>query len=478
MLEKLAGLDWFLVAFYMFGMVGIGLYSHRKVKGFEDHILSGRDVPTYYLAPCLLTTQIGAGSIIGFVGLSYAIGYSGGWWIIGNIFTFICLALIGAKPLRRAIKANTLPEWFKLRYDEKCRAFTAVTTLIAEIAFTAGQIVGGGLLCNVVLGWDLSTSIMVFSVVVMIYTVSGGLWAVFLTDFVQMFIMIIGLGALVIVGIKVSGGMEGVRSAVPPEYFQLIRAGELPTVIASVLYSIPAIFCSFDIIQKVMAAKTPQVARNSCFWAAGFVVIFAVLIPMIGILGRVIFGTDYANPEGLTPDLIATILPTGLKGIAIAAVLATLMSSASACLIAASSVLANDLIPKVVKFESYSDRQKKLTSMVVTGIMAILCWALAMFFESSLGSMELAWTALSCGAFIPLMFGLLWKKASSKAAFICMLAGSVTGLVWLFMGNPMGLRPVIPAYIVGILTIIIFSNIFPEEYTAQRAIDSGLTEES
>lgn len=473
-MTALSGLDWIIVLLYMVGMIGIGLIANRKVTGFEDHILSGRSVPTYYLAPCLLTTQIGAGSLVGYVGLCYSIGFAGGWWIYGNIITFICLGLIGAKPLRKAIKANTLPEWFKLRYNESSRIFTATTTLIAEVAFTAGQIVGGALLCSVVMGWDLKISILIFTIIVGIYTVLGGLWAVFLTDFIQMFVMIVGLGAVVIIGLQMNGGFTGLKEVVPESYFNFIQPGELGTTIASVLYSIPAIFCSFDIIQKVMAAKSPQVAKNSCFWASGGVIIFAICIPLIGILGYAILGPNVENPESISAMLIATILPTGLKGLGVAAILATLMSSSSACIMAASSVLTNDLFPLVSSFRTMDNKKKMRLSMIATLILSILCWLLATFMESALTNMELAWTALSCGAFIPLIFGLLWKKTSSKAAITCMFAGSITGLLWVFLDNPMGLRPVIPAYIVGIIVIVVLSLIFPDEHSEQRQKDSGL----
>ncbi len=472
----LNGIDWGVVALYMIGMVAIGFIANKRVSGFEDHILSGRNVPTYYLAPCLLTTQIGASSIIGYVALSYSIGYSGGWWIIGNIFTFIVLGAIGAKQLRRAVKANTLPEWFKIRFDEKCRIFTAVATVIAEIAFTAGQIVGGAALISLVFGCSMFTGIFVFCIVVCLYSVFGGLWAVFLTDFVQMFVMIAGLTAIVIFGLQTTGGMTNLESMVPDGFFSLIQPGEIGTVIASVLYAIPAIFCSFDIIQKVMAARTPQVARNSCFWASGLVVFFAVVIPLIGILGYAILGPNVENTDAIMATLIVQILPTGLKGVAIAAILATLMSSTDACLMAGSAVFTNDLFPKFVNMANWNDTKKKKASMLATAVIMLICFGLAVALPNALSGMELAWTALSCGAFIPMIFGLLWKKTSSTGAFTSMICGATIGLIWKFMGNPMGLRPVIPAYIVGILVIVIVSLMKPQALTEEQAKDAGLIE--
>lgn len=467
MVYTLSLLDWGVMAAYMLGMVLIGVYSSRKVHGYEDYILSGRNVPTYYLAPCLLTTQIGAGSIIGYVGLCYKVGISGGWWIYGNIVTFVALALIGAIPLREAIGAKTLPEWYKLRYNENCRVFTAITTLIAEIAFTAGQIVGGGLLLSVLLGYDVKICIFMFAVIVSLYSVIGGLWAVFLTDFVQMFIMFVGFTALIYFGLRDAGGMDGVWAAVPEGFFDLIPRGSLASTIALILYSIPSIFCAFDVIQKIMAAKSPKVARDSCYWASGGVLFFAVMVPMIGILGYVLLGPSFENPEMISVTLIRDILPGGLKGLAMAAVLATLMSSTDACVMAASSVMSNDLLPKVIDYESLSEKQKLRLSVLTTAVLAVLTWALATWFDSALGNMEIAWTALSCGAFIPLIFGLLWKRTTAQAAFASMICGCAAGLLWLFLNNPYGLRPVIPAYIVGIAVIIAVTLMGPKE--TQRA---------
>ncbi len=468
----ISAVDWIVIAAYMLGMVAIGVFSGKKLKGYEDHILSGRQVPTHYLAPGLLTTQIGAGSIIGFVGLSYSIGYSGGWWIISNIVTFIVLGLIGAKPLREAIGSKTLPEWFGNRYNDQSRLFTSVTIAIAELAFTAAQIVGGGLLFATLLGWDPKIGILVFSVINVAYTVLGGLWAVFITDFVQMFVMFAGVTALIAVGIMDTGGLTNLINVSPDGYFNLLKDGQISTVIAQILYAIPAIFCSFDIIQKIMSAKSPQVARNSCYWAALGVVFFAVTMPLIGIIGYQILGPNVDNPEMITPLLIGTILPIGLKGLAISAVLATLMSSSSACLIAASSVITNDIFKYFVNFEKYDQKRKLNINIWLTLILGVVCWAIASFYDKAMGNMELAWTALSCGAFIPLMAGLLWKKASATGAIASMLTGAVTGFVWLFNGNPLGWRPIIPAYIVGIIVIVALSLIFPSKKTQATATAS------
>lgn len=456
-------LDWMVIALYMLGMVAIGVFTGKKLKDYEDHILSGRQVPTHYLAPGLLTTQIGAGSIIGYVGLSYSIGYSGGWWIISNIVTFIVLGLIGAKPLREAIGSKTLPEWFGNRYNDKSRLFTSVTIAIAELAFTAAQIVGGGLLFSVLLGWDPKIGILVFSVINVFYTVIGGLWAVFITDFVQMFVMFAGVTALVATGLIDTGGLTKLITTSPTGYFDLIKDGQVTTVIAQVLYAIPAIFCSFDIIQKIMSAKSPQVARNSCYWAALGVVFFAITMPLIGILGYHILGPNVENPEMITPLLIGTILPIGLKGLAISAVLATLMSSSSACLIAASAVITNDIAKYFVDFNTFDEKRKLSINVWLTLVLGVICWAIATFYDKAMGNMELAWTALSCGAFIPMMAGLLWKKASATGAIASMLAGALTGLIWLFSDNPLGWRPIIPAYIVGIIVIVVVSLIFPNK---------------
>ncbi len=472
----LNGLDWIVVLLYLVSMVAIGFIANKKVSGYEDHILSGRNVPTYYLAPCLLTTQIGASSIVGYVAQCYNIGFSGGWWIIGNIFTFIILGILGAKQLRRATDAKTLPQWFEIRYDKKSRLFTAVTTVIAEVAFTAGQVVGGAALLSLVFGWSLLTSIIVFCLVVAIYSVFGGLWAVFLTDFVQMIVMIIGLSAVVFVGLQTCDGLENLHSLVPETHFNLIQTGEVGTVIASVLYAIPAIFCSFDIIQKVMAARTPDTARNSCFWASGLVIFFAITIPLIGILALAILGPNVGNTDSLLANLIIEILPTGLKGLAIAAILATLMSSTDACLMAASSVMTNDIIPLCTDFNSWAESKKRNSSMICTAVLMVICFILAVALPNALSAMELAWTALSCGAFIPMIFGLLWKKASSTGAFASMCIGSIVGLTWNFAGNPFGLRPVIPAYIVSIIIMVVFSLIKPQIMSKEQEIASGIIE--
>lgn len=463
-------LDWIIVIAYMVLMVLIGFYSKTKMSTYEDHILAGRNVPWYYLAPCLLTTQIGAGSLMGYAGQCFDLGISGAWWVYSNIIVFLAMGLLGAKKFRRAVSAKTLPELFEIRYDKKSANMVAICTCLTELAYTAGQIVGGGLLLSVVMGWDLGVSTLVFAAVVMIYSAVGGMWAVFLTDFVQMVVMYIGLGALVILGVKLAGGMSGLKAAVPASYFNLKGDNTIGGIVASILYAIPAIFCSFDIVQKVMAAKTPKDAKTGSLVASGLVIPFAIMVPLIGMLGYVILGDSLSNHEMVTCSLIAEILPTGLKGLAVAAVLSTLMSSCDACLIATSSVFVNDIVPMCRGKNAEHKEMSLKTTILVTAAIGVLSYIIGNFLPSAMTLMEYAWTLLACGAFIPLMACLFWKKSSAAGCWWSLIIGAAVGLGWTLAGNPFGLKAVIPSYIVGIIAMVAGSLVKPDAVNKAEAI--------
>jgi len=459
---NISGFDWIIIFAYLIGIILIGVFSGKKMHAYEDHILSGRNVTMKYLAPGLLTTQIGVAAIVTYVGLSYQQGISGGWWIATNVFTFIALGLIGAKQFRENVDAKTLPEWFGMRYDGKSRLFTSITTALSELAFVASQIIAGGTLFATLFGWQLWIGITVYAVVCFFYTSIGGMWAVFITDYIQMFVMFIGITAMILIGLNMAGGMEGLTAAAPDGYFDIVREGEGAATVAYILYAIPSIYCSFDVIQKLMCAKDIKTAQNSCYVAAIGVVFFAVCMPLLGVIGYVVLGPGL-SADAVTPTIISEILPMGLKGLATAAVLATLMSSSSACLMAGSSVITNDILKYFVDFEHMEDKKKLRANIIVTACCGIVIWFVAVFVSSTIVVMKVAWTLLSCGAIVPLFAGLVWKKASSAGSIASMVVGSVVGFVWGMMGNPFGWEPVIPAYIVSIIVIVAVSLMFPDK---------------
>ena len=231
------GANWIVclvVVIYLLAMLFIGWYSSTKITSNTDFMVAGRRLGPLLMAGTLAATEIGGGSSLGVVqnGMS-GYGLSAAWYIITMGIAFVILSFMA--PKFRAATVKTVPEYFRRRYGKSSGLVTAIIMLLPLIGLTAGQFIASSVILSTMLGLSYKLSVIIVAVVVTVYSIMGGLWSVTLTDFVQIFLIIIGMMAAVPFALSHAGGVEAVIQNVPKESLNLFAGYDFFGILSLVI---------------------------------------------------------------------------------------------------------------------------------------------------------------------------------------------------------------------------------------------------
>ena len=272
-----------IVVIYLLAMLFIGWYSSTKITSNTDFMVAGRRLGPFLMAGTLAATEIGGGSSLGVVenGMS-GYGLSSAWYIITMGFAFVILTFLA--PKFRAATVKTVPEYFRRRYGKSAGLITAIIMLLPLVGLTAGQFIASSVILSTMLGISYKTAVIIVAVVVTIYSVMGGLWSVTLTDFVQVFLIIIGMIIAVPFAINLAGGWDAVVANVPAETFDMF-SGYTPMGILSLTVMYVATFTvGQEAVSRYYAARDGKAAKQGSVLAAVLNFIYAFVPAVLGVI--------------------------------------------------------------------------------------------------------------------------------------------------------------------------------------------------
>jgi SSS family solute:Na+ symporter len=417
-----------IIVVYFGAVIAIGLTSLRKRWRLDEYLVAGRKYTTFFITGSLLATVIGGSATIGLAGLGFTHGLSGAWWLLAGVIGLCALGFFFAKKVR-GYGFYTLPELVTRQYDGRAGTAASVLIVLAWIGVTAGQILAAGKILGALgLGTPLLW-MLVFSAIFIGYTLTGGQYAIIRTDMLD--IIIIFVGILVTLGIVLwqTGGVGTLFSAVPADKtaFPLsdsFGAGDLIAYL--LLVGLPYVVGP-DMYARLFCAKDGQTARKAAFWAAGLLIPFAFIISIIGI-GAFYFFPDIL-PEQAFPTLVTNLLPPLAAGLLLAALVSAVMSSASATLWSAGSILSVNLIRPYQKAGS----ERKILWLSRLGMLGVGAAAivLSLALKSVISALLFAYTIYTCGVILPVILGFYKDKLklTSNAALAAIIGGGLTGLI-------------------------------------------------
>ncbi|MCK5147246.1 sodium:solute symporter family protein [bacterium] len=428
-------IDYVIFAVYFIGVLAVGFYFYRRNKNREDYYVGGRDIASSHIGLSIVATDVGGGFSVGLGGLGFVMGLSGSWLLFTGLVGAWLAAIFTVPVLKKLDQKQgyyTYPDFLRSAYGPKVAMTAAVISGIGYLGFTGAQILAGAkLAAGSVLAdvqWiDPQTLAMyVMAIIVLAYTVLGGLKAVIYTDTIQWIILLVGLTffGLPFAFSKV-GGWAGMQAALPPAFFTLTNVS-ITQIINWFVTIIPIWFVAMTLYQRVYATRSVKEARKA-FFIAGLLEypVMAFLGVALGMMARVILPD--VEPEMGMPMLLRDSLPIGVTGIVIAAYFSAIMSTADSCLIASSGNWVNDI------YERWGGRKKEasiLVSQIATLIVGVLALVLASQFRSVLELILHAYAFMVSGLLVPTVAAYFIKKRYPRAALFSMLGG---GGVTLFL---------------------------------------------
>lgn len=318
------------------------------------------------------------------------------------------------------------------------------------------QVVAAGTIMNVMFGWSTQVSMLFGGAVVLAYVVIGGMWAVTYTDIIQFLIMTVGVivicPAMAIHGV---GGVGAFVEAVPQTHWDITGIGAAK-IIAYILLYTPGFLVGQDIWQRAFTAKNPKTARRGTMMAAVYILIYAMAITVLGMC-LVIAIPDMEDPSLAFATATTTFTPTGIRGVLLAAALAAVMSTASSEIMGTATVVFNDLI-----LNGRSDISEKkgvlITRIIaiITGCAAIAC---ALWIQSVLVALDVAYAFLSGCIFIPLVFAFLMKKVSAKAGLLSLLGSFITVIAFMIKDGLSATTPIMFGILVSAVIFFVVNAI-------------------
>lgn len=430
------------VVIYMAITVGIGLYASSRVKDSTDFMVAGRSLPLYMNFACVFATWFGAETLLS---VSAKFAHQGLGHVSGDPFgASVCLMLVAfffARTFYR-MELLTIGDYYHVRYGKFVEVITSLGIAASYLGWTSAQLSALGLVINVLFPQiTLAASIMIGAGIVTIYTLFGGMWSVALTDVVQTAAIVIGLIIVAMFLSHQAGGFDVVLSAAHREgkldlfphttaSAWMIFVGEFITMS---LGSIP----QQDVFQRVTSAKDERTATIGTFAGGVFYFCFAFVPMFIAVSATVIdpsyiemFQSDNTQKlQQILPSLVMAKTPVWCQILFFGALLSAILSTASGTLLAPSSLLTENVLQPFIKH--FSDRAMLWILRGLIIVVSIVSTTLATNTQSTMYEMvESGYSVTLVVAFVPLVFGVYWKRASTQAAIFSIL---LSVPVWLGM---------------------------------------------
>jgi solute:Na+ symporter, SSS family len=448
-------LDFVVLALYFAVMIGAGYWGLRRARSADDYLVAGRRLGPFMYIGCLAAVVLGGASTIGGVALGYDYGISGMWLVFWIGMGVIALGVLMSSRLSR-LGVYTVSEMLENRYGAASRLISAIIIAAYALMIAVTSTIAIGTVFNVVLPLSSSVAILVAGGLVVAYSVAGGMWSITLTDIIQFCIMTVGIFFLLLpLSISAAGGLSGMQEALPASYFDITAIG-WQTIFTYFLLFFFGLMIGQDIWQRVFTARSPAIARWGSVAAGVYCLLYALAGALVGTAARVMLPDVQA--DNAFARIATEALPVGITGLVLAAALAAVMSTASAGLLASSTILANDVY---AGFIARGDHNKVLVSRVTTLLVGIVVLVISLIVSDVVGALTVAYDLLSGALFVPIVGALFWRRATAAGALASMAAGSVVVVIFMVLDGLFANTPIIWGMLASLVVFVVVSLLTP-----------------
>ncbi|MEY4077135.1 MAG: Sodium/pantothenate symporter [Pseudomonadota bacterium] len=447
-----------LVIAYLLVTIAIGLVAAKRVKTSADFAIAGRHLPLAMIVTTTFATWFGAETVLGIPAKFVNSGLNG---VVEDPFgAGSCLILVGLFFAGKLYRMNllTISDYYRERYGRSVEVICSIIIMVSYLGWVSAQVTALGLVFNLlsdgVISMPLGMTIGVVSVLA--YTLFGGMWSVAITDFMQMIILVVGLAVLAVYAGDQAGGADKVIAlAVSQDLFKFLPEPNMKDILFFVAAAITIMFGSIpqqDVFQRVMSANSLNAATKGPIIGGICYILFA-FVPMFLVVSALIIMPEQAaqliqeDPQKVLPTLVMTQMPFVMQVLFFGALLSAIKSCASATLLAPSVTFTENIWRQF--FPHQGDKQSLLAMRVTVLVFSalVLLYAIQMQGSSIYEMVSGAYQVTLVGAFIPLLFGLYWAKATTQGAILSIALGLSTWLLMLM--TPAGEE--FPAQLAGVL---------------------------
>jgi len=429
------------VVLYLLGTLGLGVWAGTRIKDTSDFAVAGRSLPLIMVITTTFATWFGAETVMG-IPAKFVQGGLGA--LVEDPFgAGTCLILVGLFFAARLYKLNllTIGDYYRARYGKGIEVFCSAAIILSYLGWVAAQITALGLVFSVLTNGAMSETagMIVGTLAVLIYVVIGGFLAVAITDFIQMIVLVVGLSIIAMFSAQLAGGTDAViNMAQQKDLWHFLPEGKFTDIaffvgsaVTMMLGSIP----QQDVYQRVMSAKSAPTARAGAVIGGASYILFAFVPMFVVACAVIVMGNEAmemakSDYQRVLPTFVMTKMPLIMQILFFGALLSAIKSTSSATLLAPSTSFTENILKNLRP--GMSDRQQLLAMRVTIVVFAtlVLAYAVAMKGTSIYDLVSSAYQVTLVGAFVPLVTGLYWKRATTQGAILSLAAGISTWIVF------------------------------------------------
>ena len=438
-------------------VIGVGFLIKKRIKSSKDFLSSNRSIPLWITSLAFISANLGAQEVLGMVasGAKYGIMTVHFYWV-GAIFAMVFLGVF-MMPFYYGSKARSVPEYLKLRFDEKTRGLNAVSFAVMTVFSSGISLYALAKMLEIILHWNFDISIWVAAGIVMVYTFLGGLTSAVYNEVLQFFLIVLGLSPLVIVALQDAGGWENVKAQLEPnmthawKYMGDADTNPMGLHFMSLIFGLGFVmsfgyWCTdFLVVQRAMIAKNMNAARRTPIVAAVPKMLMPLIVVLPGVVAIALMqpalqSHGYAIPSDANgqldytmtlPSLIAHYYPSGLLGVGITALIASFMSGMAGNVTAFNAVFTYDIY-QAYFVKNKTDRHYLVVGKFITiaGILISIVTAyIAKGFNNINDFLQLVFGFVNGPLFATFLLGMFWKRTTGHGAFWGLVAGTCAAAV-------------------------------------------------
>ena len=440
---------WTGIIIYLAILLGIGIWSGKHVKDMNDYLVAGRRLPLWLSTGTLLATWFGAGSSMGVCASVYSSGLGS---VLADPFAAsfsLILAGVFVVGLLRKLKCLTVTDIIARRFGNGAGIYASLWMVPVYVGWLGAQVLGMGTILHILTGIAIWKGTLIGSAVILIYTFIGGMWAVTMTDIIQVGLIVLGLLIILPNSVSQAGGFDKLFASLSPD--DLSIGWGTPRNVNDIAYymgswMIMGLGCMVgqDLIQRSMSCKSAKVAVSSTI-ISGFLYAIVGLIPItIGFAARIVLAKHGISADSLGENLDNQVMPRMaiiilgamhpvMMTLFLAALISAIMSSAASSLLAGSSLLVKNVIGGF--FPHQSDKALLLNTRISTIVLTVIATWFAINANSIYSLMINSWASQLVVIFVPVMISLYIKHASRASVWATMTVSTAVWIVSTFIGS-------------------------------------------
>ena len=452
-----------LVIVYLLATVAIGLYAATRVKSSADFAVAGRSLPLIMIVTTTFATWFGSETVLG---ISARFVQGGLNSVVEDPFgASMCLVLVGLFFAYKLYNMTliTIGDFYRKRFGPGIEIFCSIVIILSYLGWVAAQITALGLVFNLVSGGAVTTQggMVLGTLIVLLYTVFGGMFSVAWTDFLQMTIIVIGLLAIAVMAGNQAGGADKVFALAQQEnwfrFWPEAKAHDIVFFFAAGITMMLGSIPQQDVFQRVMSAKDADTARKGPIIGGLSYLLFA-FVPMFIVASSILIMPEEAkkllaeDPQKVLPTLIMGHMPLVAQVFFFGALISAIMSTASATLLAPSTTFTENILKHLVPHMGDKQVLRALRISLVGFSVLVLSYSMIMQGTSIYELVSSAYQVTLVGAFVPLAFGLYWKRATTQGAVMSIALG--IGVWLMFFPQLTNWGEAFPGQLAGLLAAL------------------------